>query len=226
MKKLIIYLFILAPCYLQAQAPGYQGKHFLLSYNMGLSSNAIQAFTGLEQKVPFELYLTHSFDAEYVLSRKFSLEGEFTFLENKPSSLAPYYTPFIMNQTGFGLNCVFYPGEENGVAPVGDFLKLRFGVRNYSSTGIVEGNDSITGQPYVAQRSATGSGYNFGLEFGHHQIIKDRILFSASICLEATLLHPDNPLSYDDLSVNGEAQEFLLSHYWGYFKIGIGGLLF
>jgi len=228
MKKLILILLLIVPIVLKAQVPGYQGKRLLLYYNLGLGPNFIQAVYNSGLTYPFQLHTTHSLDIEYILSRKFSLEGEFSFLDNKPivegidangSNVSTY--PLDIVTTGFGINCVFYPGENNAFAPVGNFFKIKLAIKNYTATGNIYTSDSA-GNPIQHKKIVSGSLYGFGLELGHHLVIKDKVILSAS-------LNADFNLPIGDVLANDGISYYVYNHlldtYIIYLRFGIGGLL-
>jgi len=233
MKKLTIILLLIVPMVLKAQVPGYQGKRLIVYYNLGVASNFIKAlYFPYGYTYPLQFHLCHNLDAEYILSRKFSLEGEFSFLENKPNEFAdissPIYgssvasIPIDMVSTGFGVNCVFYPGSDNAFAPIGNFFKLKLGIKSYTATGMTYSPDSL-GNSVQSKKSVTGSLYMVGMEFGHHLVVKDKFVLSASLALDVNL-PSSSSISDDGVSVN--VYEHMLFTYLIYLKFGIGGLLY
>jgi hypothetical protein len=220
MKKLI--LIIILSCFIKAnaQVPGYQGKRLLVSYNIGIGSSLLSnLFISGEAAPSLNLSFDHIFDAEYVLGRRFSLEGEYSFTKSRYTQ-SDQTTPATLNSSAIGINCVFYPVKDNSLAPVGSCFKLKLFSRSYSVAGPVTGTDSL-GNNYTYNGKATGHMFGIGVSFAYHHIIKNRILFSASLDGDLNIL---SSLSNDPL--NGNAQDNLLSSYLAYIKFGVGGLLF
>jgi hypothetical protein len=227
MKKLTIILLLIVPMVLKAQVPGYQGKRLIVYYNLSLGPNFIQSVYNSGLTYPFQIHTAHSLDAEYILSRKFSLEGEFSFLDNKfnvseTDDYSNYNTfPLDLVTTGFGINCVFYGGENNAFAPVGNFFKIKLAIKNYTATGNVYSNDSA-GNSISSKKIVSGTLYGFGLELGHHLVIKDKVILSAS-------LNADFNLPIGDVLANDGLSYYVYNHlldtYIIYLRFGIGGLL-
>jgi hypothetical protein len=223
MKKAILILFLAVSTLASAQVPGYQGKRFLLSYNLGVSSNLFQYIfntNGMDQK-SFNIFFNQSFEAEYVLDRRFSLEGEFSFLDNNVK-YADIPIPLDIKSTSLGINCVFYPFNNNSLAPIGEFTKLKLYSKNYSATGPLSYDNGI-GYAYYNVKTK-GQTYGIGVAFGHHHLIKNRILLSGSLDMDLDIANIAPASQLNEIQVL--AQSHFLSTYIVYLKFGIGGLLF
>jgi hypothetical protein len=238
MKTLILIFLLAVPFFMKAQAPGYQGKHFLLSYNAGFGCNGINAFprsfSSVQQedvslKVPFMIFMNHTFQAEYILSRHFGLEAEFSYLNNsgfEKDSANQVYGHVNVEASGFGLNFVFYTGDNSTTAPVGNFIKIRTFTKSYKAMGFVYVPMNYPDPAILlATTPHTGSGFGLGLEIGHHQIAWNHVLFNISVCSEYSFLTPSVD-SFVGRNVNIEVTRHLTSAYLAYFKFGVGGLLF
>jgi hypothetical protein len=222
MKRYVLIIFLATSSLACAQVPGYQGKRFLLSYNLGVSSNLFQImFTGANGPVQpkFGIFTNHSLDAEYVLDRRFSLEGEFSFLHNK-INYTDIPVPLDVITTSFGVNCVFYPFKDNALAPVGAFTKLKLYSKNITASGPATDDYGR----YLYSSNPKGQAFGIGLAFGHHHIIKNKILLTGSLDMDFDVGSLAKENRTDDVLVKAEGH--LLSTYLVYLKFGIGGLLF
>jgi hypothetical protein len=228
MKKIFLFIFLL-PALLKAQVPGYEGKRFILSYNLDVLSNLSYIYGHTEVALPVQILFNNHLNAEYVLGRRFSLALDGAYSRNKVFITEGNAT---VNTGTYGLNVIFYPNNHNTLAPVGNYFKIRLFTGNATATGnIINNSSDYYGNPItVVTPEQTNLNINgFGIGFGNNMIINNHIVLTASVDMDYNILGLNankvpQGASYQELTYN--IQDHVLASYLFYFKLGIGGLLF
>ena len=225
MKKTLTTFFLLLPFLTFAQSPGYQGKHFILSYSPDIAIT--NYFNGILPIIPYEeadgLYLRHNILAEYVLSRNMSIGAEYSFLNQAAYTYTSdgSGTSYFLNikSGSIGLDLIYYTGNNNPIAPVGNYFKVKLFLENYSAAASAFPGNSV---PSSVQTPVTGQTFGIGIGFGHNHIIANRVLITYGISMD---WHVDN--TQNEVELNQRVYEHLLGAYiFPSLRFGVGGLLF
>jgi len=216
MKNILIIILMLLPVISKAQVPGYQGKRFILSYNLDVAPNLTYIYVNLSNPVPFQVFSNHHLNVEYVLWRRFSIGADVSFSQNNPAILDSGNKAHVTTST-FGLNFIFYPNHQNTIAPVGNYFKIRVFEGNANSSGlIINGNTNTWENDHTPIQKI----YGFGIGFGNNLIVHNNIVLTASINMDLYLS------STNSVPLEEDVESHLLTSYLFYLKLGIGGLLF
>ncbi len=234
MKKLAILIFVFCSMQGSAQVPGYQGYRFLLSYDAGIVPGVLTHISQTYSTENLGIFLHHNITAEYVLDRKFSLGAEFTFFQDKPTMYAydqysypEHYSPYTMTVTALtiGIDAIIYAGENNPLAPVGNFFKLKLFTTSYSADvqNVTTETDPVTGYNNLklTPTAVTGQTAGFGVGFGQNHVIYNRIVLNAGLDLDFNIKRTDN-----GSNIASNAYSHILLSNIVYLKLGVGGLLF
>jgi len=225
MKRLILVLILAFPLSLQAQSPGYQGKHFILSYSPDI--NLTNYFLGVFNPIPHEnvfgLFLRHNIMAEYVVNRTLSIGLEYTFLNTDLGITENDSYQYIMklNSGQFGFNFIFYTGENNPVAPVGNYLKFKFFVNNYSANVVSPVPNPIPPNAPNPQ-SVTGQNFGIGFGFGHNHVVANRLIITYGGSIDYNIDNTQNTTVLNQRAYEHFVGAYLLPSL----RFGVGGLLF
>jgi len=229
MKKALI-CFLLFPFLLKAQVPGYEGKRFIVSYNLDVLPNLAYVYLNLgDNPLPVQVLFNNHINAEYVLGRRFSLAVDASYSRNKTFLTDGNAT---VNTGTYGLNCIFYPDHDNTLAPVGNYFKIRIFTGSATASGnIVSNTFDDNGYPVTltVPEQTNLSIQGFGIGFGNNMILHNHIVLTASVDLDYNVLtfnanKIQQGASYQELTY--DVQNHILDSYLFYFKLGIGGLLF
>ena len=216
MKKALYIILILFPFLARAQAPGYQGKRFIVSYNMDVAPNLTYIYLNSgTQAVPLQVFLNHHLNVEYVLWRRFSIAADLSYSHNQPAILDSGKRADVTTTT-LGLNFIFYPNHHNTIAPVGNYFKLRVFEGSAIASGLLF--DDATNA--VANEKTNQEISGFGIGFGNNLVVHNRVVLTASIDMDLYMPFTNN------VPLEGDVESHLLTSYLFYLKLGIGGLLF
>jgi hypothetical protein len=228
MRKILCLLFFCIPFVAKPDAPGYQGKHFILSYVPDLTPTNYLQFSGSSfNTIPNEvtgIYLRHNINLEYVVSRTMSIGGEVSFFSQKPLFAPNEGEKYYINikSTGLAFNLIFYSAENNPVAPVGNYIKLKFFVNNFTANATTGAGLRL---PYPLDSGMSkGQSVGFGIGFGHNHFIANRVLITYGASLDVNV-------DLGATTLSSETEKVAFKHIFGTYilpslKIGIGGLLF
>lgn len=163
---------------LEAQTPGYRGKHWSVFYDLGVSPGLHTNY----QKVDPNIYvgLKHSGSLDWVFSRNGSVGLSYKRFRtgtgiSKDAGLAP--TLVRVSGHGFGTYLKVYPFLKQGnIAPLGTWYKAEYMLLTYRSFEKDPGTDSNE-LPYVGN-SATSA---LLFSVGHNLLIKDIIFLNGGL---------------------------------------------
>ncbi len=228
MRKLLI-CFFLFPALLKGQVPGYQGKHFILSYNLDVLPNLAYIDLNSVSTLPVQILFSNHISTEYVLGRSFSLGLDASYSQSKI-----FLVDGNANESGdsYGLNLTFYPKKNNTIAPVGNYFKIRIFTGSTWASGNIRNNTfDNNGYPVTLikpeQTNLTVNG--FGIGFGNNMIVHNNIVLTASVNLDFNVMNFNNnkiPTGSNFEELTYDIQNHLFETYLFYFKLGIGGLMF
>ena len=194
MKKLLFILLVIGFSAFQvnAQSPGYMGKHIVLSGEGSFSGSAF---------IMKKTWLKFGANAEFVLNKKISFG--FGYLYNNTYSdhferSDDYFTysGFNLQTQTFGLDFYIYT---SGIAPLGDFIRFRlFYMHNYSDdfyenkTPLNSGIDPFSAPSY-SESKLSNTNYGITVLFGRKRIFYNFLSVSYGVKLGLAL---NNPLTY------------------------------
>jgi len=228
MKKMILVFILALPLVLKAQSPGYQGKHFILSYSPDITF--ANYLVGIIPVIPFEapdgIFIRHNIMAEYVLSRKISIGAEYTFLNQNAITGSDDQingNSYSLNiaSGSFALDLILYTSDNNPIAPVGNYLKFKVFINNYTAKANSINSDSLPADVKNPQ-SVTGQTFGVGVGFGHNHIVAGRVLITYGASLDYNF-----NLTPNQATLNQRVYEHLFGAYiFPALRFGVGGLLF
>lgn len=227
----LVIVLILLPFSARPDSPGYLGHHFLISYGPDFSvTNYPLIFSAKGSQlnsIPNEksgIYFRHNFDAELVINRSLSIGGEYSFYDHSTSVYSDLKADadYLLKIHGesYAVNLLFYNAKGSPIAPVGNFIKVKFFMTRFSASA---SNASGTLPSDIGSAQYNGNTFGAGLGFGHNHIIANRILISYGASFEYNIDFPGS----DKQRIHEDA----LHHIRGTYimpaaKLAIGGLLF
>jgi hypothetical protein len=204
-RAISIFVLVIASCLVKAQSPGYCGKHFSVSYSLGLSPALIspngngRAFNDdrlVERNICFNLL--HGIQVDFVTSRTTSIGLCAEFYRTKINGgyivrmddttiigFCLYEPDKLMSANGTVFDLYFKIFGRNYIAPFGKYFRLDLCMGNISVkyTNVQFECNSQTLPPTFQPGHVPNSfsTWNFGFSMGKQRIFKDRFLFDSGI---------------------------------------------
>lgn len=204
-----------------AQAPGYLGRKTLLSSSLDLSP-AIR-IASRRDIPPFLFNVRLNFDAEQVLSRRFSIGASLNpLLTGAEYDFEGKEGFTTIHGLGAGINCRLYSYRRTGnIAPLGPYSKVGVFYLSYW----LKDRDPVF---YPDKRRWLGQYNDLGvaLEFGNQRVFGKHFYYYYAIRFSTVFGIFDRNRSREEAYLKRVASDRIQGHFFLNARLGVGMLLF
>ena len=235
---IILMCAIFLPSSLKAQVPGYQGKRFMAGYGLHISPGFVRMFGGEGTSGPW-LNLRHNINAEYIVGRRLAIGADldlastgykYNTTTSAIDNAGNYYqknktTLYSVSGYSYGIHFTHYGiFENNPVAPIGDYIRLKLFRLNYNS----DIPDDKENHGELKEQAFATNG--IGLGYGQTRVYYNKVMLDIGIEGSWLLKNKSYLPFHNEYSEMSKAeQESLSLLFWNYFvnfRIAASGLFF